>query len=429
MPQNSQDIEIRSEEVQDILKAVPNWMIRWGNTLLLFLMIMLLFISWFIKYPDVISTEVMITTEIPPEKLYARANGQFEVLLKTDGEQIQTGETIAVIENSANYKDVFLLKSIVDTLEVDNLNFSFPINSIPPLMLGDISTSYAIFENNYLEYYLNNKLDPYKNNSFANQFSLTEAKMRLNVLRSQKELSLRELSFKEKDQKRQKSLFDKGVISAKEYEQKEITFLQATKSYKSLESSISQIRELINNSQKNIKSTAIENTLNKTRLLKNTIQSYYQLKKAIKDWEKQYVLKSSITGNVSFLSFWSEHQTVRTKDLIFTIIPTNYSNYLGKIVAPSANSGKIKKGQRVQIKLANFPSDEFGEINGSIKKISVTPDENGHYLIDVVLPKELVTTYNKTITFKHEMKGVAEIVTEDLRLIERFFYQLKNIFK
>ena len=69
MPQNSQDIEIRSEEVQDILKAVPNWMIRWGNTLLLFLMIMLLFISWFIKYPDVISTEIMITTEIPPEKL------------------------------------------------------------------------------------------------------------------------------------------------------------------------------------------------------------------------------------------------------------------------------------------------------------------------------------------------------------------------
>ena len=77
----------------------------------------------------------------------------------------------------------------------------------------------------------------------------------------------------------------------------------------------------------------------------------------------------------------------------------------------------------------NFPSDEFGEINGSVKKISLVPNEKGLYLIDVVLPKELVTTYNKTITFKHEMKGVAEIVTEDLRLIERFFYQMKNILK
>ena len=47
MPQNNQDIEIRSEEVQEILSFVPNWMIRWGNSLFLLLIIMLLFISWF----------------------------------------------------------------------------------------------------------------------------------------------------------------------------------------------------------------------------------------------------------------------------------------------------------------------------------------------------------------------------------------------
>lgn len=67
MPENnSQDnIEIRSEEVQEILTKVPNWMIRYGNTLILILIFMLLFISWFIKYPDVISSEVMVTTTIP----------------------------------------------------------------------------------------------------------------------------------------------------------------------------------------------------------------------------------------------------------------------------------------------------------------------------------------------------------------------------
>jgi multidrug resistance efflux pump len=427
MPQEIQDIEIRSEEVQEILTQVPNWMIRWGNTLLLLLMIMLVFISWFVKYPDVISTEIMITTQVPPEKIYAKTNGQIETLLKNDGDHINKEETIAIIENSANYKDVYLLKSIIDTLSVDNTNFSFPINSIPPLILGDITTSYAAFENNYSDYYLNKKLNPYKNESFANQYSLAEGKERLQVLLSQKELSLKELSFKEKNQVRQKKLFDNGVISAKEYEQKQIEFLQAKKSYKSLESSISQTRELINNSKKTLKGSSIEKTLKDTRLLKKTVQSFYQLKKAIIDWEKQFVLKSSINGNISFLSFWSEHQTVKTGNLVFTIIPTKNSTYVGKINAPAANSGKIKKGQRVQIKLANFPSDEFGEINGSVKMISIVPDEKGNYLIDVALPKELITTYGKTIDFKHEMKGIAEIVTEDLRLIERFFYQLKNI--
>ena len=149
----------------------------------------------------------------------------------------------------------------------------------------------------------------------------------------------------------------------------------------------------------------------------------------MKDWEKQFVLKSSINGKVSFLSYYTKTQTVKTGDLIFTIIPTKNTSFIGKIKAPAANSGKIKKGQRVQIKLLNYPSDEFGEINGEIKTISLFPDEKGNYLIDVALPKELITTYNRKIDFRQEMKGSAEIITEDLRLIERFFYQLKNIIK
>ncbi|WAC03634.1 hypothetical protein N7U66_09360 [Lacinutrix neustonica] len=45
------------------------------------------------------------------------------------------------------------------------------------------------------------------------------------------------------------------------------------------------------------------------------------------------------------------------------------------------------------------------------------------------LPKHLITSYNKEIKFKQEMRGNAEVITEDLRLAERFFYQIKDIFK
>ena len=84
MPNNSQNIEIRSEEVQEILSHVPNWMIQWGNTLFLGLIVMLLFITWFVKYPDVINTEVMVTTSFPPEKIYAKSSGQFDAFLTND---------------------------------------------------------------------------------------------------------------------------------------------------------------------------------------------------------------------------------------------------------------------------------------------------------------------------------------------------------
>ena len=47
-------------------------------------MLMLLFISWFVKYPDVISTQVMITTDNSTRKncMLEQTSGQIEVLLK-----------------------------------------------------------------------------------------------------------------------------------------------------------------------------------------------------------------------------------------------------------------------------------------------------------------------------------------------------------
>ena len=430
MPQNNlQDIEIRSEEVQEILTKVPNKIIRYGNTLILVLIAMLLFISWFVKYPDIISTEVMVTTELPPEKIYANSTGQFEVLLASEGNKVEENEILAVIENSAVYKDVLLLKKIIDTIQIHDQTFYFPIHNIPPLVLGEITNSYSQFENDYHEYILNRKLTPFKSETFANKMSVIEAEARLQNMIYQKELNEKELEFKEKDLERSKIMFENEVIAAQEMEQKEVEFLQAKRAYQGVEASISQIRELINNSKKNLTGTSIKKIQNDLRLKKKAVQSFLYLKKSVKDWEKTYALTTSLQGTVSFLSFWNKNQTAKNGDLIFTIIPEKSKSFIGKIKAPVANSGKIKEGQKVQIKLLNYPSDEFGELNGTVDFISQIPDEEGYYLIDVNLPKELKTTYNKQIEFKQEMMGSADIVTQDLRLIERFFYQLKDIIK
>ena len=114
---------------------------------------------------------------------------------------------------------------------------------------------------------------------------------------------------------------------------------------------------------------------------------------------------------------------------MFTIIPSENSSFIAKLKTPAQNSGKLKIGQKVNIKLENYPDTEFGVLNGTIKKISLIPDKDGLYLIDVELPKKLMTSYNKEIDFKQEMRGSAEIITENLRLIERFFYQFKEVLK
>lgn len=429
MPKAQDNIQIRSEEVQEILSYVPNWMIRWGMTLVFVIILMLLFISWFVKYPDVITAEVVVTTKIPPEKIFAKSTGQIESILVNNNSPITKNTIIGVIENSGNYKDILLLKSILDTISVDKINFTFPMDQLPFLILGDISMDFSLFETNYSEYVLSKRLQPYSSEFSANNLSLAEIKNRLVILKSQKELNEKELEFNKKDLDRNKMLFDNGIIAAQDYERKQLEYTQSKRTLKNMSTSISQLHEAIGNSKNTIKSSEIRKTQDDTRLLKKVIQSLYQLKKSVKDWELRYALKSSIAGKVSYLSFWNENQTVNIGDLVFTIIPIKSAGYIGKIKAPIQNAGKIKIGQKVNIRLANYPDTEFGVLNGIVENISLFPDKEGNYLVDVTLDNELITSYNKKIEFQQEMSGKAEIITEDLRLIERFFYQLKNVFK
>ena len=428
MTEENKDIKIRSEEVQEILSFVPNWMIRWGNTLILFLIIGLLLISWFVKYPDTIVTEITVTTQIPPEKIYARTSGQIDAILVDDNEEVSKNKLLGIIENTANYKDVILLKNILDTLTINYKDFYFPLEELPILFLGDVDSDFGLFERSYASYKLNNVLQPFSNESSANQLSMAEAKSRLNTMIAQQSLNRKEIALKKKDIGRFEKLFKKGVISAQEYDQKQLDYLQSQRAYRSMSTSISQLRETIGNSKKNLRDTEIRKAQDDNAALKSVIQSYNQLKRSVKKWELNFVLQSSIEGEVSFLSFWNENQTVNQGDQVFTIIPTGDNSFVGKIKAPAQNSGKIKEGQNVNIRLANYPYTEFGMLEGTIRSISMVPDTNGNYLIDVQLPEKLITTYKKEIAFKQEMSGSAEIITEDLRLIERFFYQLKNIF-
>ena len=82
------DINLRSEEVQEILTRVPHWLIRWGNIVVLSIVLLMLGVSWMIKYPDMISTQISITTQVPPQKILAKTSGRIEAILVKDKENV-----------------------------------------------------------------------------------------------------------------------------------------------------------------------------------------------------------------------------------------------------------------------------------------------------------------------------------------------------
>ena len=421
------EIENNSEQIREILAKPPANILKWGITVIFFIVCIIFTLTWMIQYPDIIQSQVIVTTEMPPQREYAKTTGKLETLLVQNNQLVHSNQPLAIIENTANYRDVFKLKSIIDTININSNFFNFPIDSLPVLFLGDIESQYSLFENSYIQYTLNKELKPFSNEAIANTYSLSELKRRFRNLQSQKALSRTELDFKKKDLQRHRSLFEKGVISSQEYENKQLELAQAERSFKNFVSSVSQIKEAISEANKTSVGTEINRKKEEMILLKNVIQSLNQLKKSIKDWEYQYVLKSNIEGEVSFLNYWNINQNVNQGDVVFTIVPTENSSLIAKLKTPIENSGKIKIGQRVNIKLSNYPFTQFGILGGKVKNMSQMPDKDGFYIVNAELPRKLITSYGEEINFKQEMSGVGEIITEDLRLIERFFYQIKLI--
>ena len=184
-------IELRSEEVQEILTRVPHWMIRWGSVVILFILLSLFFVSWMVKYPDIITTQIVITTNIPPEKLVTRTSGKLEAILVKDRMNVTKNTPLAVIENSASYKDVFLLKSIVDTINIDKNKF--PFEKLKSAQLGEIESFFAIFQKESIADELNSKLQPYKVEGSAQSYEAIQLKERLSLLESQKNINQNEL--------------------------------------------------------------------------------------------------------------------------------------------------------------------------------------------------------------------------------------------
>ena len=54
MPEQEENkIEIRSEEVQDILGMVPAWIVRWGSVVILLTVLVIIAGAWRFRYPDI----------------------------------------------------------------------------------------------------------------------------------------------------------------------------------------------------------------------------------------------------------------------------------------------------------------------------------------------------------------------------------------
>lgn len=421
-----ENLELRSESVQDILTKPPHWMIRWGNTLIFLILTMILLMSYFIKYPEFVAAPVVVTSQNPPERILSRTNSKIEKIFIKDHQEVNKDEILMVLQSTANYKDVLKLKKLVDSINPGQI-YQFPLQEASRLKLGELQGDYNAFAKAFQDEKLFSSLQPYAPENVAADQGILETRSRMATTRQQLQLERAKLNLNRESYNRSLTLYNQGVISKTELENERIKFIQAEQNLQSISIQLSQMEESISNLNRTKSGASINSQKDKINYSSQTLQLFEQLRKSLKQWEQNYLIASSTNGIASFQQFWGENQFVKAGDALVSVLPKNKEAIVGRMSVPATNSGKIIQGQKVLIKLDNYRFQEFGIVEGKVQNIALTPDEEGNYYVDVILPKGLQTSYNKNLPFDKEMKGNAEIVTQDLRLIERFFYQMRKL--
>ncbi|GHU72686.1 hemolysin [Bacteroidia bacterium] len=425
-----ENIELRSEEFQEVLGGVPPWILRWGISILAIIVIILLIGSAILKYPDIISARIVLTGSVPPAEIVARSSGKLKELYVIDNQEVKSGDYLAVIDNPAHTQDILTLKEYMERLDIEKNSLLFlPETGLRVGNLQSIYSSFYICLFNYLEYkrllYYPQKIE------MTRERIIQYEEQYRNLLRQQK-LTDEQFTLTQKQFQRDSLLRSNGVISQEELEKSQSVYVQSKLSNENMHSSLNNMKIQIAQLKESLLDTGHQD-IEALNGLRTQLQSLIsQIKTEIQAWEISYVLKAPINGKITFTNYWIMNQNVSAGEDIFTIIPGNAFSIIGKASLPIARSGKVEIGQKVNIRIENFPENEYGILRGRVQNISLIPTQSSgliYYTVEISLPDKLITTYKKELPFLPNMQGQADIITEDISLLERFVLPIKKILK
>lgn len=432
MPQENQhnpNIEIRSEEVHEIMSHVPNWMIRWGISLFFGIIVLFLFLAWLIKYPDVIKGTATLTTSTPPVRLVIKSSGEIEKLFIADNHLIESEQIIASIQSTLSDKAHLFLSN-----RITEVKKAYELNRLEELELAEQGYIFGELQTNYST--LKTALQQYRSLLKENNvlFTIENTKEQIINQRSLKDLVTKQaarqkrlLANAHEKFSSDKTLYEKGVISQIDFFEREKTYENTMNTVQDLEKSKIQIAITLTDLKKQLNELSFNFEKEKRNLLIEIKSQISILESMLTTWQRNYQITSPTKGRLTYLENLSENQFVEQGKEVFAVIPDN-QNYIAQLKIPKTGFGKVKPGQKVMLKLDNFPHYEYGQVEGVVESVALLPNED-NYLVRVVLKEGLKTSYNKTIRYTPEMSGTAEIITEDLRITDRIFNQFRDIFQ
>ena len=220
-------------------------------------------------------------------------------------------------------------------------------------------------------------------------------------------------------------LLTQKVIAPLDFNKAKGSYLAQQRSLKNTEASIISNQLQIDILEKQLTELEIDRSAKEDQLLTAATTSLNELTSQIKKWKEDYLFIAPTSGSLAYLGFIENDQFIESGKPLFALL-SNSKQLIAKAELPVAGAGKVKVGQKVNIRLHNYPYEQFGMLHGKVESISQIPEKE-KYTVLISLPEGMTSTYNKQLSFRPQLQGETDIITEDLRVLERVFYQIRKL--
>lgn len=107
---------------------------------------------------------------------------------------------------------------------------------------------------------------------------------------------------------------------------------------------------------------------------------------------------------------------------VLMVVP-EFSDYIVELKVPVSGAGQLRVGQKVILRLDEFPESKYGFLIGEVATTTLIPIDK-FYRIKINLTNGMTTNINQRIPLQASISGTAEIITENTTVFNKIFKYL-----
>jgi len=425
MPRSIYRLNDRSEEVAELISRIPGWMVRWGTITISLLLAGLLIAAWEIRYPDIVSGTFRLSSDNMPRAIYTRMDGKLVRLFVHNGSRVKEGQVLAYMESTGNHQEIARLDTVLQQMykavtagDAENTAWPDPRQFN---RLGEIQADFQRFGASLAEFSNYLRGGYYNRKKTILQQELADLQSLAASLEKQEKFQDRNRQLAVEEYTMHQKLAAQRVIAPNELKQAESRELSRMLPAEQAKAALIQ-----NNNEQKEKQKELLDLDNQAAQYRSTfLQQLNTFRSTIDEWKSKYLVTAPLAGTVYFSTVIQENQYLPERQLLFSIAPPG-NGYFGELALSQQNFGKIKLHQRVLVKFAGYPFEQYGYVPGEIAGISDAPVNDSIFLARVNLPQGLKTNYRQPVVYKNGLLATGEVVTADVRLLQRLFFNMRK---